>query len=384
MTRRGLDEPAIRVRGLAKRFGATQALDGVDLDVEHGSIVGLLGPNGSGKSTLLRTLVGLLRADAGTASVAGALVRGDGLDARRRATFAPGEIAFYGELRAREQLAFLLRGRAKGAFARAAAIAGELELPLEARVRSYSHGMKRQLLFAAALAPDVPVRILDEPSEGLDPTKRGTLLDLIQRDAARGTAILLSSHHLGEVDRACDRLVFLAHGKKIADESSHDVAARARRLARLTYADGAAALAAAEALERANAASSSQASTTSSTIPPSSANASKGLDSSSSASAPAMQSSSSPSVARPIPSSRGSSSSSSPNNPLGAGSSSTASSWTARVEGTRVVVTLREDDPRPFLAALAAARAAPAPIAVEFGGLSLAELYRELYGVEGC
>lgn len=355
------------MRGLAKRFGATQALDGVDLDVERGAIVGLLGPNGSGKSTLLRALVGLVRADTGTASVAGELVRGDGLEARRKATFAPGEIAFYGELRAREQLAFLLRGRESGAYERAASIARELELPLDARVRGYSHGMKRQLLFAAALAPNVPVRILDEPSEGLDPTKRGTLLELLERDAARGTAILLSSHHLGEVDRACDRLVFLARGKKIADESSEDVVARARRLARLTYADEPSARAAARVLDTSSASASSNASA------PPRASASPNASASSGASAS--------SNANPSPNVSASSSSNAPS-PSSLGSATAR--WTVRVEGSRVVVQLGGDDPRPFLAALAAASAAPPPTAVEFGGLSLAELYRELYGVEGC
>ena len=102
-------------------------------------------------------------------------------------------------------------------------------------MRGYSHGMKRQLLLAAALAPRLRVRILDEPSEGLDPHKRGEVLALLEREKREGTTILLSSHHLGEIDRVCDRLVFLHQGRKLADETRASVLERARRLVRLSY-----------------------------------------------------------------------------------------------------------------------------------------------------
>jgi len=299
----------IVARGLTRAFGTRTALHPTDLDLGPGGVIGLLGPNGSGKSTLLRMLVGLVRPDAGTALVAGAALQGDGTEIRRLCTYAPGELAVYGELRARDHLAWLLRGRAPGAHARAVALATDLGLPVDARVRTYSHGMKRQMLFAAALAPDVPVRILDEPTEGLDPTKRGTVLDLLAEDARRGTTVLLSSHHLGEVDRVCDRLVFLGAGRKIADETAEAVSQRARKLVRISYAANA-------DLARIEA------------------------------------------VLAAIPHTR-----------------------VAR-DGVRFSVHLSEADPRAFLAALASAGSIPAT--VEYGQLSLQELYRELYGVEGC
>lgn len=301
----------IVARGLTRTFGSKIALQPTDLDLGPGGVIGLLGPNGSGKSTLLRILVGLVRPDAGSAVVAGVTLVGDGTDIRRRCTYAPGELALYGELNGRDHLGWLLRGREGSSRARACAIADELGLPLRARVRTYSHGMKRQLLFAAALAPAVPVRILDEPTEGLDPTKRGQVLDLLAADARRGTTILLSSHHLGEVDRTCDRLVFLSAGAKIADETAESVARRARRLVRVAYAPEADF----DSVERAFA-----------TMP----------------------------------------------------------EVRATREGTRFAVTLGTEDPRGFLAALAALPELPPPRAVEFGQLSLQELYRELYGVEGC
>jgi lipooligosaccharide transport system ATP-binding protein len=306
----------IRVRGLARSFGATRALLPLDLDLGPGGIIGLLGPNGSGKSTFLRLLTGIVPRDAGEAWVDGVALERDGTAIRRRATYAPGELALYRELRASDHLAWLLRGRDKGARARATATANALGLPLRARVRTYSHGMKRQLLLAAALAPDVGVRILDEPTDGLDPSKRGIVLDLLSEEARRGTTILLSSHHLGEVDRACDRLVFLSGGKLIADETAASVADRARRHMRLEFA------------------------------------AEAGVDE------------------------------------LRARIGRVPGAQSVRVETTpdarlRAYVVLAGDDPRAFLAALVAADL-PQPLAIEYGELSLSELYRVLYGVEAC
>jgi ABC-2 type transport system ATP-binding protein len=229
-------EGRIVARGVTRRFGDKLALAPLDLEVGPGGVTGLLGPNGSGKTTLLRVLIGLTPPDAGEVSVDGAALRGDGLEIRKRCCYSPGEIAMYGELKGSEHLDWLLRGRDAQARATARAYAERFELPLQRRVHAYSHGMKRQLLFAAAMAPRVRVRILDEPSEGLDPTKRGVLIELLREDAARGTTILLSSHHLGEVDRACQRFVFIHAGKLIASESAESVAARARRLLRVSFA----------------------------------------------------------------------------------------------------------------------------------------------------
>jgi ABC-2 type transport system ATP-binding protein len=301
----------ILARGIARSFGGKPVLRPTDLEIEAGSVAGLLGPNGSGKSTLLRCLLGLVSPDSGGARIDGVGLAGDGTAVRRRVAYAPGEIALYGEMRGREHLDWLLRGRGDGARARARSIAGDFGLPLERRVRTFSHGMKRQLLLAAALAPDVRVRILDEATEGLDPTRRGEVLERLRDDAARGTTILLSSHHLGEVDRVCGLLVFLSEGRKIAEESSAAVAARARRIVRMTFDAGADMASVARYFEG-------------------------------------------------VPGAR------------------------LALSGTRATVDLADGEPSALLGAALSSTAIPRPRAVACGELSLQELYREVYGVEGC
>jgi ABC-type multidrug transport system ATPase subunit len=254
-------------------------------------------------------IVGLVRPNAGSASVDGVALVGDGTAVRRRCTYSPGEIALFGEMRARDQLRWFLRGRQRGTWKRAREIAGQLGLPLAVRVHTYSHGMKRQLMFAASMAVEVPVRILDEASEGLDPNKRSAVLDLLQEDAARGTTILLSSHHLAEVDRACERFAFLSEGRLISVEDASAIRDRAARVVSLTYAAGV------DGLERAF------------------------------ASVPGVE---------------------------------------ARVHDRRVVVELSERDPRPLLRALAERGDLPPPETIEYGQVSLQQLYRDLYGVEAC
>ena len=301
----------IEVRGLCRAFGEKQALAPLDLDVGPGGITGLLGPNGSGKSTLLRCLVGLVRPDGGTVSIDGARLVGDGLEVRRRVTYSPGELATYGSLRGEEQLDWLVAGRDREAASRARRLAASLDLPLKKRLRTYSHGMKRQLFFAAAMAPRVRVRLLDEITEGLDPSKRGAVHEALRADAAEGTTILLSSHHLGEVQRVCERLLFLRDGRLLSDEAADSVRSRSRRLVRLGFRPE-------DDLEE---------------------------------------------VER-----------------LALESGATD----VRRHASRLSLYLPGEDPRQLLAALFERASLPRPLTIDYGELSLEELFTELYGEEAC
>jgi ABC-2 type transport system ATP-binding protein len=225
----------IQIDGLTRRFGTHVAVHPFRLTLGPGGIIALLGPNGSGKSTLLRMLLGMVPPDGGRAHVDGVALAGDGVAIRRRTGYLPGELHVYGELSGRAHLAWCLRGRPRRDHARALELAQAFELPLARRVRGYSHGMKRQLLLVAALAPDVRVRVLDEPSEGLDPTRRAQVLSLLRADAARGTTLLVSSHHLGEVERAATRQLFLRKGELLDEESARDLYRRARESLRVTW-----------------------------------------------------------------------------------------------------------------------------------------------------
>ncbi|MEZ5979380.1 MAG: ABC transporter ATP-binding protein [Planctomycetota bacterium] len=232
-------DPAIRVAGLSRRFGRTLALAPLDLEVERGAVCGLVGPNGSGKSTLMRLLIGLVTPTTGTVEVDGVRLAGEGRAVRERTSYAPGEIAAFGELTLEQQFRFLLRGRDRGARERAHALAERLGLPLRGRLRTFSHGMKRQALFCAALAPDVPVLLLDEPTAGLDPSKRGEVVAILREVARAGRCVLLSSHHFGEVAKCCERVVFMAKGRVVADEVTEALERRARRLLTLEFGDDA-------------------------------------------------------------------------------------------------------------------------------------------------
>jgi len=226
----------ITVDGLTRSFGETLAVCPFRVTIGPGGITGLLGPNGSGKSTFLRMLLGLVRPNGGTARIDGIPLVGDGTAIRRRVMYMPGELRPYGEMTGSAHLDWLLRGRDEEAYKRAETIALELGLPLARKVRGYSHGMKRQLFFAAAMGPKVAVRILDEPTEGLDPTRRREVLERLMEDVRTAeTTILLSSHHLGEVDRACDRTLFLRRGELLDEASASKIHRRARRALRLTF-----------------------------------------------------------------------------------------------------------------------------------------------------
>ncbi|MFL6266811.1 MAG: ATP-binding cassette domain-containing protein [Actinomycetes bacterium] len=215
-------DDAIVVEGLVKRFGATTALDGVDLTVAEGSVLGLLGPNGAGKTTVVRILTTLLRADAGRAEVVGLDVVRDA-DAVRASIGLTGQYAAVDEyltgLENLEMVGRLYRLGKREARARAGELLERFDLigAADRPAKTYSGGMRRRLDIAASLIARPRVLFLDEPTTGLDPRSRLGMWEFIADLADGGTTILLTTQYLEEADRLAGRIAVLDGGRVVAD-----------------------------------------------------------------------------------------------------------------------------------------------------------------------
>ncbi|WP_445279949.1 ABC transporter ATP-binding protein [Streptomyces sp. DSM 118148] len=214
---------AIAVRALHKSFGRTHALDGLDLDVETGEVHGFLGPNGAGKSTAVRVLLGLLRADAGTAWVLGRDPWADAVEVHRRIAYVPGDVTLWRNLSGGEVID--LYGRLRGGLdpRRRAELTERFELDPTKKGRAYSKGNRQKVALVAAFASDVDLLILDEPTSGLDPLMEEVFRRCVEEERDRGRTVLLSSHILGEVEELCDRVSIVRGGRTVETGSLADL-----------------------------------------------------------------------------------------------------------------------------------------------------------------
>jgi ABC-2 type transport system ATP-binding protein len=206
---------AVEIRGLTKSFGDVRALDGLDLSVAHGEVAGFLGPNGAGKSTTIRVLLGLLRADGGTVRLLGGDPWADAVELHRRLAYVPGEVTLWPTLTGGEVIDLL--GRLHGGLdaARRAVLLERFELDPTKKVRTYSKGNRQKVALVAALAADVELLVLDEPTAGLDPLMEEVFTECIREAKAAGTAVLLSSHILAEVEKLCDTVTIIRNGRTV-------------------------------------------------------------------------------------------------------------------------------------------------------------------------
>jgi ABC-2 type transport system ATP-binding protein len=221
----------IRAEGLTKRYGTTVAVDHVDLDVRAGEIVGILGPNGSGKTTTILMLLGLTEPTEGRAEVAGFDPLREPLEVKRRVGYLPDSVGFYDGLSARDNLTYtgrlagLSRREIDQRFAEALLRVGLPDVGRD-RVATFSRGMRQRLGLAEVLMKRPSIAILDEPTATLDPHSTQEFLGMIRGLKADGTAVLLSSHHLDQVQSVCDRVALFNRGRIALSGSVTDLARR--------------------------------------------------------------------------------------------------------------------------------------------------------------
>jgi ABC-2 type transport system ATP-binding protein len=206
---------AIEIQDLVKTFGPTRALDGLDLTVAEGEVHGFLGPNGAGKSTTIRVLLGLYRADSGSARLLGGDPWHDVTTLHRRLAYVPGDVTLWPNLSGGEVIDLL--GRLRGGIdpRRRDELIERFELDPTKKGRAYSKGNRQKVALVAALASDAELLILDEPTSGLDPLMEEVFRECVQDERGRGRTVLLSSHILAEVEALCDRVSIIRDGRTV-------------------------------------------------------------------------------------------------------------------------------------------------------------------------
>jgi ABC-2 type transport system ATP-binding protein len=206
---------AVEVRGLTKSFGAASALNGLDLTVATGTVAGFLGPNGSGKSTTIRILLGLLKADGGTARLLGGDPWRDAVELHKRLAYVPGDVSLWPNLTGGQAIDILASLHGGVNRARIDGLLQRFDLDPSKKARSYSKGNRQKVALVAALASDAELLILDEPTSGLDPLMEGVFTQCITEIKREGRSVLLSSHIFAEVEKLCDTVTIIRQGRTV-------------------------------------------------------------------------------------------------------------------------------------------------------------------------
>ena len=233
-----MGETVIGCQGVVKRFGEVVALNGLDLEVPAGEVVGYLGPNGAGKSTTIRILLDLARADEGAVSVLGAEPRAGGPDLRRRLGYLPGELRLDERLTVGETLRSWSRLRGGGVDpAYVDALCDRLDLDQGRHAKTLSSGNRRKVGLVGAFMARPALLILDEPTSGLDPLVQAEFHELVAEVRGEGRTVFLSSHVLSEVQRVADRVIVIRRGRAVTSGAVDDLRLAARQPFTAWFAD---------------------------------------------------------------------------------------------------------------------------------------------------
>ena len=211
----GNGSAAIEVRGLTKNFGAVRALDGLDLEVSEGEVHGFLGPNGAGKSTTMRVLLGLARADSGTARLLGGDPWTDAVALHRQIAYVPGDVTLWPSLTGGETIDLLARMRGGIDERRRTEMVERFGLDPSKKARTYSKGNRQKVSLVSAFASNARLLLLDEPSSGLDPLMENVFQQCVAEARERGATVLLSSHILAETEALCQRVTIIRAGRTV-------------------------------------------------------------------------------------------------------------------------------------------------------------------------
>ncbi|HKI40728.1 MAG: ATP-binding cassette domain-containing protein [Mycobacterium sp.] len=211
--------PPIEIRGLTKNFGAVRALDGLDLTVHEGEVHGFLGPNGAGKSTTIRILLGLVKADGGTARLLGGDPWADAVDLHRRIAYVPGDVTLWPSLTGGETIDLLARMRGGIDRQRRAELIERFDLDPHKKARTYSKGNRQKVSLISAFSSRAALLLLDEPSSGLDPLMENVFQRCVLEARDRGATVLLSSHILAETEALCERVTIIRSGRTVESGS---------------------------------------------------------------------------------------------------------------------------------------------------------------------
>jgi ABC-2 type transport system ATP-binding protein len=205
----------LETRGLKKRFGRMWALNGVDLSVAPGEVYGFIGPNGAGKSTTIRILLGVIKANEGTAHIFGQDVWKDAVAIHRRIAYVPGDVNLWNNLTGGEVIDLFLRLRTKREGRWRADLVERFAFDPTKKCGTYSKGNRQKVALVAAFSADADLYILDEPTSDLDPLMELEFRACVAQVKARGASVLLSSHILSEVEQLCDRISIIRQGRII-------------------------------------------------------------------------------------------------------------------------------------------------------------------------
>ena len=232
-------QPVIQTQALSKRYGATLALDGLELTVKEGEVYGYLGPNGAGKTTTIRLLLGLHRASSGRAKLFGLDAWSDPVSAHRRVAYVAGEPSLWPALTSAETFEFLARLHGGTDVAYRDLLVERFQLDPDKLIRALSKGNRQKVQLIAALATRAELLLLDEPTSGLDPLMEMAFRDCIKEAKERRQTVFLSSHILSEVEAVCDRVGILRGGRLVDEGTLEELRHLSVQTVEVTFTDGA-------------------------------------------------------------------------------------------------------------------------------------------------